>query len=386
MPERQNSTPSPEYVAHLTCTVTGKIFFTPVVINCEQEHVIEEDEAKRLLDEQGSEAKCPTCDTTWDSFHEDKNLKRMVNTFLNKHPSYREQQYKSEEKTQPIVENDSSTMSSNPSTSEASKLTETSPPATVNELPQRNQASSSLRSSMQPTFRIFTPEITQPNTRSSGFLSYFFTSKSKTASTPTSNSPKKTANIKNNMKITFVGNGAVGKTCLLQTFVKKAFPSEYMTLIDDGVNTNIMHDGRPLPLRLCDTEGQEDFDRIRPSIYPGTDIFLLCFTPFNPNSFAAIESKWIPEIKRHCPDACIVLVGTKADLWNDSDIMNRSATQGKQPITDQQAQGLANKYGLHYVTCSALTGGHKDAEQVIKQALEAYQYYKPVVLPSKKIK
>jgi len=40
-----------------------------------------------------------------------------------------------------------------------------------------------------------------------------------------------------------------------------------------------------------------------------TDCFILCYAINNRASFANIETKWIPELKHHCPKAAIVLVG-----------------------------------------------------------------------------
>lgn len=120
-----------------------------------------------------------------------------------------------------------------------------------------------------------------------------------------------------------------------------------------------------------DTAGQEDYDRLRPLSYPQTDVFLICFSVarygiseackmfkirtsnaikkkislvvfpphhhscfilfltssssffefpmvffihvfyFSPSSFENVTSKWFPELKHHCPEAPILLVGTK---------------------------------------------------------------------------
>lgn len=54
---------------------------------------------------------------------------------------------------------------------------------------------------------------------------------------------------------------------------------------------------------------QEDYDRLRPLSYPQTDVFVLCFSVVSPVSFDNVSTKWIPEIRQHCPDAPIVLVG-----------------------------------------------------------------------------
>lgn len=56
---------------------------------------------------------------------------------------------------------------------------------------------------------------------------------------------------------------------------------------------------------------QEDYDRLRPLSYPGTDIFLLCYSIENRSSFENVEAKWIPEIKHFCPDVPILLAACK---------------------------------------------------------------------------
>ena len=40
-----------------------------------------------------------------------------------------------------------------------------------------------------------------------------------------------------------------------------------------------------------------------------TDVFLICFSVTSPSSFENVTSKWYPEIKHHCPDAPMILVG-----------------------------------------------------------------------------
>ena len=56
---------------------------------------------------------------------------------------------------------------------------------------------------------------------------------------------------------------------------------------------------------------QEDYDRLRPLSYPQTDVMFVCFSIENVDSFENIESKWIPEVRHHCPDVPIILVACK---------------------------------------------------------------------------
>ena len=40
-----------------------------------------------------------------------------------------------------------------------------------------------------------------------------------------------------------------------------------------------------------------------------TDVFLICFSVVSPSSYENVLTKWNPEIKHHCPDAPVIVVG-----------------------------------------------------------------------------
>ena len=48
--------------------------------------------------------------------------------------------------------------------------------------------------------------------------------------------------------------------------------------------------------------------------YHNTNVALICFSIADRHSLENVNKKWIPEIQRYCPQAPIVLVGTKLDL------------------------------------------------------------------------
>lgn len=92
----------------------------------------------------------------------------------------------------------------------------------------------------------------------------------------------------------------VGSVCLLFLSFVSSFDNYSAPMVVDGISVS---------LGLWDTAGQEDYDRLRPLSYPQTDVFLICFSVASPSSFENVTSKWYPEIKHHCPDAPMILVG-----------------------------------------------------------------------------
>jgi len=173
-----------------------------------------------------------------------------------------------------------------------------------------------------------------------------------------------------NIKCVVVGDGAVGKTCLLISYTNNAFPNEYIPTVFDNYSANVMVDGKPVNLGLWDTAGQEDYDRLRPLSYPQTDVFLVCFSIVSPHSFDNVKTKWFPEIKHHAPNVPMILVGTKADLRGDSAMVQQLAAKGLQMVTRDLAEARVREIGARcYMECSALT--QEGLKNVFDEAIRA---------------
>jgi hypothetical protein len=79
-------------------------------------------------------------------------------------------------------------------------------------------------------------------------------------------------------KIVLLGDGACGKTSLLNVFTRGYFPVVYEPTVFENYVHDIYVDNKSVELSLWDTAGQEEFDRLRSLSYDNTHAIMLCFS------------------------------------------------------------------------------------------------------------
>ena len=170
------------------------------------------------------------------------------------------------------------------------------------------------------------------------------------------------------IKLVVVGDGAVGKTCLLICYTTNEFPKDYVPTVFDNYMAPLTVDGESINLGLWDTAGQEDYEQLRPLSYPNTDLFLLCFSVVSRSSFNNISSKWLPEIKHYEPKCRMMVVGTKTDCRKDEAIIRKLAEENQKAVTAEEGEKLAKDIkAVSYMECSALT--REGLNQVFDEAI-----------------
>lgn len=154
------------------------------------------------------------------------------------------------------------------------------------------------------------------------------------------------------VKCGVVGDGTVGKSCLLMTYTMAGFDEHYVPTIFDNFSVLEDFEGKLVNITLWDTAGQDDYLAFRTSTcYRQTDIFLVCFSTVNPHSFQNVKQKWVPELQTHAPNTPIILCGTQTDLRADEAAV---ASLGVEPISTKAGQKRAKEIkALTYVECSA---------------------------------
>eukprot|EP01094_Clydonella_sp_ATCC50884_P017412 TRINITY_DN3026_c0_g1_i1.p1 TRINITY_DN3026_c0_g1~~TRINITY_DN3026_c0_g1_i1.p1 ORF type:complete len:199 (-),score=64.22 TRINITY_DN3026_c0_g1_i1:235-831(-) len=188
------------------------------------------------------------------------------------------------------------------------------------------------------------------------------------------------------VKIMVVGDGSVGKTCMLISYTTNSFPGEYVPTVFDNYTANAIVDGQPINLGLWDTAGSDEYNTLRPLSYPGTDVFIICFALDSPASYENVKSKWHPEVTHFNPKTPIILVGTKIDLRDAPETIENLKANNQKPVSTSDGDRLAKEIGAaKYLECSALT--QKGLPLVFEEAVKAvFADQKDKTAPNKKEK
>lgn len=160
------------------------------------------------------------------------------------------------------------------------------------------------------------------------------------------------------IKVVIVGNGAVGKSSMIQRYCKGIFTKEYKKTIGvDFLEKQFQINGEDVRLMLWDTAGQEEFDAITKAYYRGAQACVLTFSTVDRSSFDAIE-KWKKKVESECSYIPTVLVQNKMDLIDQS------------VVPKEDAEGLAKRLKLRLYRTSVKENLHID--DVFRYLAEKY--------------
>jgi len=167
------------------------------------------------------------------------------------------------------------------------------------------------------------------------------------------------------VSVVVVGDERCGKSTLIDRFIWNEVSSSYKPTSFDKFSVKKIVNNEEVSFTIWDTSGAQAYDSVRPLSYNEADIFMLCFSVADPCTLTNVRDHWIPEIKRHRPDAPILLTGCMARQRDDPSVSEKLREVGLSPVTPDQAMQICAEVGISiYVDTSAQEG--------VKEVLEAF--------------
>ena len=163
------------------------------------------------------------------------------------------------------------------------------------------------------------------------------------------------------LRVVTVGHRS--KTVLLMVLNDKPFPERYIPTVFENYTLEVNVNNAPWKFHMWDTADQDEYARLRPLSYSGTNVVLLVFDLSSKASFKKLDEYWIDEVKFYCRDAKILLIGTKLDLRE---------TGNPNHVTDQEAEQFVKEHECAaYIPCSPKTG--EGIDKIYPAAVQAFE-------------
>lgn len=130
------------------------------------------------------------------------------------------------------------------------------------------------------------------------------------------------------LKVVILGDGGVGKSCLMNRFVSNHFDEHsFHTIGVEFLNKDVEIGGETYTLQIWDTAGQERFKTLRTPFYRGSDICLLTYAIDDRTSFRNLsmwknEFLYYADIKEDTKFPFIV-IGNKSDIRSNEREVSR---------------------------------------------------------------
>jgi small GTP-binding protein len=148
-------------------------------------------------------------------------------------------------------------------------------------------------------------------------------------------------------KFLVLGEGRIGKTCIIERYVNRTFKGNYIATIGMDIRLKRLEiNNNDVNISITDTAGQERFRSITKMFYKGADGILVGFDLTEPNTLEQVNY-WIDQIEMNRSKEypiSLVLFGNKYD---DKENIK---------VQEEDIKKMEEKYNLKYFPTSAKDG------------------------------
>ena len=123
-----------------------------------------------------------------------------------------------------------------------------------------------------------------------------------------------------NIKVVFLGESYVGKTSLINRYISDKFNEKLMsTMISTYATKSINYQDKEYSFNIWDTAGRQNFRALNKIFLKDVNIIVLVYDITKKQSFLELQY-WLDLILEDHPDAYLILVGNKDDLFIEREI------------------------------------------------------------------
>ncbi|KAK3591829.1 hypothetical protein CHS0354_007691 [Potamilus streckersoni] len=167
-----------------------------------------------------------------------------------------------------------------------------------------------------------------------------------------------------------VGDVLVGKSAMAFSFLGQNLPNEYVATVFENYAGRISVAGEQYTVSIFDSAGQHDLEGLRAYTYKDSEVYVVCYSVVDRESFHNVRDFWIPEAKsstkRRKP---IILVGTQSDLRSDKGCNVDSV------VKIDEGNELAKEIGADcFMECSSFH--NKGVKEVFENAVQTALKYR----------
>ena len=150
-------------------------------------------------------------------------------------------------------------------------------------------------------------------------------------------------------KIILIGNSGVGKSSIMQRYMKQTFNSNYkITIGVDFLMKSLKINDQIVKLQVWDTAGQEKYRSMISSYYRGAHVALIVFDLTSHTSFEDLPL-WNENFYKNGPEQKnTILIGNKKDLVEE------------RQVTQEEAELFSQTNNMIYFETSAKEGNNID--------------------------
>ena len=146
------------------------------------------------------------------------------------------------------------------------------------------------------------------------------------------------------VKLVFVGDSGVGKTCIIARFLRGVYeenvPSTGASFASKTIEVPGAKEG--FTFDIWDTAGQEKYRSLTKFFFQSAKIAILVYDITRKETFDNLKEYWYKQLKEHGDDDIIMgIAGNKSDLYDE------------EAVPEQEAREFAKSIGAIYALTSA---------------------------------